>query len=176
MSILTAGLLVDCDDKNVTGGLAKFWLANCSEWGGATFTLTANDYSALTPAVSEVFFAFDTQENKTSFSSSSEGMGKGILHTYEFKAFIPGTQTASLEVIRDLQNSGHVLLVTESWDGDQFLFGYDEVFKLKASGKMSSVVHSTGEGVSDTEVTGVEITLTFVHKELARLHTGTVPV
>lgn len=174
---LTTGLLVDCDDKNVTGGIAKFWLANCSEWGGATFVLTGDDYSALTPSVGlEVFYLFDTDENKTSFTSSTEGMGKGTLYTYEFKAFIPGTQTASLKVIRDLQDAGHVLLVTESWDGDQFLFGHDEEFLLKASGKMSSVVHSTGENISDTEVAGVEITLTFVHKELARLHTGTVPV
>lgn len=172
---LTTGLLVDCDDKNVTGGIKKFWLASCSEWEGGTFTVVSEDYTVITKAT-KVFYLFDTEENKTSFTSSTEGMGKGTLYTYEFKAFIPGTQTASLAVVRDIQDEGHVLLITEDWDGNKFFFGHDQQFFLKASGKMSSVVHSTGENISDTEVAGVEITLTFVHKELARLFTGTVSV
>lgn len=173
---MTTGYLTVCSEKNIVGGVAKFFLANCSEWEGGTFVLTADEYSALTPSATETFFLFDTMEERTSYTSSSEGKGKGTLITYEKKFFIPGHATAAIAAAESMKQAGKILLVTEDWDGGQRLFGYDELYGLKAAGEITSIVDSSGETSSDMETAGVEVTMSFVHKEIARNHVGTVPV
>lgn len=173
---LTQGLLTTCSDQNIVGGLAKFYLANCTDFESATFVLTADEYSAITPGASETFFLFDTMEERTSYTSSSEGKGKGTLITYEKKFFIPGHATTAIAAVEEIKQAGKILLITEDWDGGQRLFGYDELYNLKAAGEITSIVDSSGETSTDLETAGIEVTMTFVHKEVARNHVGSVPV
>lgn len=175
MTLLTEGFLMDCDDENVSGGIKNAYLANCSEWDKSPFTLNGEDYEdgrvALAP---EVFYQYLGQKFKTLVNGTFEGAGIGGKYLYEFQMFLPGDSSEALAAGRKIQQAGKLILITEDYQGVLRLYGFDEVLAFQASGWITADEDATGADLSEADVKGSLITLSFQTGEKARLYIGDI--
>lgn len=167
---ITSGIIIQCTDQNVSGGIKTFFLANCDEWEAATFDITTSppDVTIL-PAALEVFYLFRAEKFKTLTNGTQEGGGVGSKFIYEFQFFLPGNDSATLEIGRQIQKAGKLLLITEDYEGVWRVYGWDTLLELQASGMQTAVADDTGGDLAEGDQKGVTYTVRFEMGELARI-------
>lgn len=169
---LTAGLSLTCSDKS--GGVKKLWLANADDV--TSFTLSTNDYSAVTMVSSKVFYLHEFEQDTAELRENVERPNNATQVTHQIEIFIPKLNSTNRKAIQDLIDTSAcgMIAIVETSDGTKFVVGYSEGFICERPLKVLSDTTTTGKGLTD--LTGSTIVLQSIDNAKARVFTGTVPV
>lgn len=171
MALLTSGITTTCDDEQRRGGIKSIKLGNIDEI--TSFTAAANhSYSAVTMVGTAVFYEFEALKFSAAATGESTRENGSVVNEITIEFMIPkigGTKAATLQQLID--SCGIVAAVT-FYNGEEFIYGYDEV--LLEDAELEAAVGT----ILEAELQGqnaYSVSLTGVMAELPREFTGTIP-
>ena len=169
---ITAGLTLACADRS--GGLKNLWLANADDV--TSFTLTGDDYSAVTMVGVTTFYKFEFEQDTAELRENVVRENGSTQATHEVEIFIPKLTSANRAAIEEIINTSSCGMVgiAETADGTKFVVGYSENFTTDRPLKLLSDTTTSGKALTD--LTGATVIVQSIDNEKARVFTGTVPV
>ncbi len=170
---LTAGFSKVCESSS--GGLLEVHLANVDDV--TSFTLTGEDYTAVTMVATKVFYKFEFEQDTAEYRENVERSDTGAVsatHEVEFQITkMTSASRAAIQEIMDASPCGLIAIVKDG-NGNQWTSGYSEVALLERPMRIASDTSATGKAFTDSNASIVM--LSSVDGEKARVFTGTVPV
>lgn len=179
IALITAGLTKICAAN--AGGVKNVWLGNRKDISATGFTLTSNDYSAVTMESAKVFYKFEFDEDSAEFrpAATFENNTKLVNSELEFSmSGLSSVMRARAEELLDTSPCGLVAIVEDS-NSVKWVIGYSENFPTNVNTigrplRVRTIEGTTGKALSDTNMQ------TFIlganDNQLPRVFTGTVPV
>lgn len=174
---ITAGTTNVCAAHS--GGLVEIHLIDRDDLpsDGTAFTLTGDDYSAVTPVATKVFKKFEFEQDtaaRRETTTRGDGGTMSILHEVEFA--ISQLDSANRKAIQDLITSspcGMVAIVKDA-NARQWVVGYSESFTNQRALRINTSTMNSGTAFTDPDNEVVILDSTDNTKDV--LFTGTIPV
>lgn len=178
-ALITAGFTKSCAARS--GGVKNIWIANRTELDTAGFTLSGDDYSAVTMVTDKVFYKYefdqDTAEHR--HSASLENNSAQVNNEIEFYlGKLSTTMRGRLQEILDVSSCGMVAIVEDN-NSVKWVYGYTENHPTNSATQGRPLKASTIDGASGkvfTDQTGANVVLASLNNEMPRVFTGSVPV
>lgn len=179
---LNQGVVLNCGPRS--GGVKSLWLANRTDIATAGFTLSGEQYSAVTMEASKVFFKFEFDQDSAEHRhpGSRENKSSKVDHVVEFVLGKLSEETRfALQQLMDASNCGMIAIIEDNND-EFWVYGYSEKHRAKSDNPGRPLEVLTAEGASGkvfTDASAATVILSVANSEFPRTWSageGGIPV
>ena len=179
---LTQGINLNCLPRS--GGVKNIWITNREDIATAGFTLSGEQYAAVTMEAGKVFFKFEFDQDSAEHRHNGSRENKSSLVTHEIEYFLGllSEETRfALQEQMDASNCGMVIIVEDN-NNEFWVYGYSENHRSKSDnpGRPMEVLSANGaSGKVFTDPTGATVILQAANNQFPRTWSageGGIPV
>ena len=179
---LTQGISLNCGARS--GGVKNLWLGNREDIATAGFTLSGEQYSAVTMEATKVFYKFEFDQDSAEHRHNGSRENKSGLVNHEIEFFLGKLSEETrfaMQQIMDTSNCGLIAIVEDN-NNEFWVYGYSENHKSKSDNPGRPLELLSGNGASGkvfTDATGATVILTAANNQYPRTWSageGGIPV
>lgn len=169
---LTAGYTKVCEARS--GGLVEIYFANVDDV--TSFTLTTDQYSAVTMEVAKVFYKYEFEQDTAELRENGTRENGSTQYTHELEFLIAKLSTDARKAIQALFDCSPCGLIAIAKDnnGKMWVLGYSESFLKERP--LKALTDTTTSGVALTDQNGSTVVMQSIDAHKAIEFTGTIPV
>lgn len=170
MSLINEGSTSSCDDFKAKGGVKRLYIANKDDI--TSFTAGGqHSYSTVTYSGTTQFFEFEPLKGTTTIAEEGETTEGVYINNVTVESFFKRMEATKAEALNALKDACGLIVVALLWNGEMFVYGYDE------SQGVDAYLEGTPSASVEAELQtkqGYMLRLTGQMFDLAREYEGTV--
>lgn len=163
MSVLTAGHIITCTDRNRRGGLKAIYLGQVDDVATTVATAGTHEYTSFALTAGKFIYKFEFDRETAYFSANATRENGSTIVETELGFTVPKITKLVQARLEELSNTCGLFAVVETFADDgtntyQFVLGYDEIFSPEAFLEFASGEQNTGSALQDANETVVKLT------------------